>query len=215
MKKSYKYILFDWDGCLAKTLDFILNLYRQLFTEFGLPKTDEELISIWGDWNGPLKLGISQENLPNWIEKYKSNLNIGVSRVELYDGVIEMLKILKQNEKRIALLSSSEKASVDPGLDRHNLRSYFDILLFAEDVKHHKPDPEIIEKALELLGGIKEQAIIIGDSKSDIGAANNAGIDSLLYYPVHNEKFYRKESLIQLNPTYIVNSFNKVFGIVE
>ncbi len=95
MKKSYQYILFDWDGCLAKTLDIILNIYRQLFIEFGLPKTDAELISIWGDWRGPLRLGISEVDLPKWIEKYKLELSLRVPKVELYDGVTEMLQTLK------------------------------------------------------------------------------------------------------------------------
>ncbi len=215
MKKSYDFILFDWDGCLAKTLDLILDVYRQLFVEFNLPKTDEELISIWGDWRGPLKLGISEEDLPKWIEKYKANLKLGAQTVELYDGVEQMLEQLHQHGKRLALLSSSEKISIEPALDRYKLRNYFEISLFAEDVKHHKPDPEIIEKALKLLGAKKEQAIIIGDSKSDLGAAQNAGIDSLLYFPAHNEKFYKKESLLSLNPTYVVDNFNQVLEIIK
>ncbi len=215
MKKSYDYILFDWDGCLAKTLDLILDLYRQLFIEFDLPRTDQQLISIWGDWRGPLQLGISEDDLLKWIEKYKSGLKSRSPEVELYDGVKEMLQKLKENGKRLALLSSSEKASIEPALDRHNVRKYFEVFLYADDVQHHKPDPEIIEKTLRLLKGIREKAIIIGDSKSDLGAAQNAGIDSLLYYPKHNEKFYARESLMKLNPTYSVDDFKKVFKIVR
>lgn len=215
MKKSYNYVLFDWDGCLAKTLDLILDLYRELFVEFGLPRTDQQLISIWGDWRGPLQLGISEDDLPKWIEKYKSGLKSGSPKVKLYDGVIEMLQQLKENGKRLALLSSSEKASIEPALDRHDVRKYFEVFLYADDVKHHKPDPEIIEKTLKLLKGTKEKAILIGDSKSDLGAAQSAGIDSLLYYPKHNQKFYARESLIKLNPTYLVDDFRKVFEIVR
>lgn len=215
MKKSYDYILFDWDGCLAKTLDVILDLYRTLFQEFGLPKTDAELISIWGDWRGPLKLGISEADLSKWIEKYKTTLNAVAPQVALYDGVREMLQQLKANGKTLALLSSSQNVAIEPALDRYQLREFFSVCLYAGDVTHHKPHPEIIEKALALMGGTKEKSIIIGDSKSDLGAAANAGIDSLLYYPKHNEKFYIKETLMQLNPTYVVGDFSQVFEIVK
>ncbi len=215
MKKSYDYILFDWDGCLAKTLDLILDIYRQLFVEFGLPKTDQELISIWGDWRGPLRLGITEAQLPVWIEKYKARLSAGVPHVALYDGVPEMLQTLHQHGKRLALLSSSEKISIEPALKAYNLSDYFEVALFAGDVQHHKPDPEIIEKALNLLGGTKASAIIIGDSKSDLGAAQNAGIDSLLYYPPHNEKFYSRETLIKFNPTYVISDFSEVLELVK
>jgi len=214
MKKSYNHILFDWDGCLAKTLDLILDLYRQLFIEFGLPRTDQQLISIWGDWRGPLQLGISEKDLPKWVEKYKLGLKRESPRVELYGGVKEMLQILKTNGKQLGLLSSSEKASIEQALDNNDVREYFEVFLYADDVKHHKPHPEIIEKALKLMGGNKGQAIIIGDSKSDLGAAQNAGIDSMLYYPKHNEKFYTKESLMNFKPTYVIEDFKEVFDIV-
>lgn len=215
MKKSYDFVLFDWDGCLAKTLDLILNVYRQLFIEFGLPRSDEDLISIWGDWRGPLKLGISETDLPAWIEKYKAILKEKTPSVELYESAKDTLHVLKEKGKSLALLSSSEKSSIEPALDKHDVRKYFDIFLYADDVTHHKPDPEIILKALELLRGNKEKAIIIGDSKSDLGAAKNAGIDSLLYYPKHNQKFYNRESLTKLDPTYIIDDFNKVIELVK
>jgi HAD superfamily hydrolase (TIGR01509 family) len=215
MKKSYDYIFFDWDGCLAKTLDVILEVYRDLFRDFGLPKKDRELISIWGDWRGPLKLGISEENLPKWIEKYKVQVNLRSPKVDLYDGVRQMLSKLKESGKKLALLSSSERFSIEPALERNNLREFFEVFLYAGDVKEHKPAPEIIEKALSLIGGNTEKAIIVGDSKSDIGAAHNAGIDCIVFYPKHNEQFYEKESLIKLDPTYIISDFSEVFKIVE
>ncbi len=215
MKKSYDYIFFDWDGCLARTLDVILEIYRDLFIDFGLPKTDRELISIWGDWRGPLKLGISEENLPKWIEKYKFKLNLKSPQVDMYEGVREMLSQLKESGKKLALLSSSERFSIEPALERNNLREFFEVFLYAGDIKEHKPAPEIIEKALSLIGGNKEKAIIIGDSKSDVGAAHNAGINCILFYPQHNEQFYDRESLTKLNPTYIVGDFSEVFKIVE
>jgi pyrophosphatase PpaX len=210
MQKSYDYIFFDYDGCLAKTLDVILEIYRELFVEFGLPKTDKELISIWGDWRGPLKLGISETDLPVWIEKYKAAVNTRAPQAPLYPHVREMLQTLKAQGKHLALLSSSESSSIEPVLDQNGLREFFTVFLFANDVSKHKPDPEIIYKALELIGGDADKAIMIGDSKSDLGAAKNAGIDSILYYPEHNQQFYTKESLLQFEPTYVVDDFQQV-----
>lgn len=214
MKPSYDYLLFDWDGCLAKTLDLILDLYRSLFAEYGLHPTDKELISIWGDWKGPKKLGISDNDLPSWVQKYIERSNAQSPFVELYDGAKDMLTALAARGKNLALLSSSSKTSIERALDRHDLRRLFSVLLYAEDVKNHKPHPEMIDKALELLGGAKDRAIIIGDSKSDLGAAAAAGIDSLLYFPKHNATFYTLESLQAFAPTYIVDDFGKVAEIV-
>lgn len=214
MKQSYDFILFDWDGCLAKTLDVILDIYRSVFLEFGLERTDEELISIWGDWRGPLKIGISESELPLWVAKYKKALNEKTPFVDLYDGALPMLQNLHANGKHLALLSSSSQLAVEPAVNRTGVRPFFDILLFAEDVTNHKPDPEVVEKAMSILGATKEKTIIVGDSKSDLGAAKNAGIDSLLYYPKNNEKFYTRESLIKYDPSYVVSDFNQIAPII-
>lgn len=79
---------------------------------------------------------------------------------------------------------------------------------------HHKPHPEPLEKALRLLGGTKTGAVMIGDSDKDLGAANNTGVDSILFYPSEHKKFYNLARLKQLNPTYVVDDFRQVLEIV-
>ena len=69
-------------------------------------------------------------------------------------------------------------------------------------------------KALELLQGSKDEAIIIGDSKSDLAAAANAGIDSILFYPKHNEIFYDRKFLESFNPTYTISDYSQIVEIV-
>jgi phosphoglycolate phosphatase-like HAD superfamily hydrolase len=67
---------------------------------------------------------------------------------------------------------------------------------------------------LPAFGGTKSQAVMIGDSDKDLGAANNAGIDSILFYPPEHKKFYDLDKLRQLGPTYIVDDFRKIVEIV-
>ena len=52
----------------------------------------------------------------------------------------------------------------------------------SEEVGRAKPDPAMIFEGLRRAGAEKEQAVLLGDSiTADIGAANNAGIDSILF----------------------------------
>src|SRR5581483_9741789 len=101
-----------------------------------------------------------------------------------------------------------------PPVTNNNVKKYFDVILTKEDVIHHKPNPEIVYKALEKLDGIKEEAIVVGDSKKDLGAAQSAGIDSLLFYPEQHKKFYSLEDLKIYNPAYIVSSFEEMKPIL-
>jgi beta-phosphoglucomutase-like phosphatase (HAD superfamily) len=46
--KQYDYILLDWDGNLAKTLDLWLDTFRQVLDEEGFHPTDEEITASFG-----------------------------------------------------------------------------------------------------------------------------------------------------------------------
>lgn len=212
--KQYKYILFDWDGCLAKTLDIHLESYKKTFAEFGIYPEDQTITEeVFGDWNGPKKLGIKDINA--YTKKYLKRVNEIYPTVVLYEGVTETLNTLKDNGKKLALLTTSLKPTVQPALEHYNLTNMFEIFLSAEDVKNHKPDPEIINKAIKQLNGKKEQSIIIGDSKSDLSAANNAKIDSILYFPEHNKIFYSIDTLKTFKPTYTINHFKDILKIIK
>jgi len=211
--KKYEYILFDWDGCLAKTLDIVLEAYKQVFAEYGIYPDDKTITTeVFGDWDGPTKLGI--KDIDAYTKKWLTLLDERYPSVELYDGAKEVLVLLKKRRKKLALVTSGKLATVQPALENTGLKPMFDLILSEEDVTKHKPDPEIIETAIARLKGTKEQAIIIGDSKSDLGAAQNAQIDSLLYYPDHNRKFYDVKMLQTYHPTYQIKHLKELLEVI-
>lgn len=67
--------------------------------------------------------------------------------------------------------------------EQSELRPYFADILISEELGHFKPDPFMVEEALRRAGiADKRRAVLLGDSVSaDIGAANNAGVDSVLF----------------------------------
>ena len=212
--KKYDYILFDWDGCLAKTLDVVLEAYKQVFAEYDIYPDDKTITTeVFGDWNGPTKLGI--KDIDAYTKRLLTLLDERYPYVELYDDAKETLVLLKKRNKKLALVTSGKLATVKPALENTGLTNMFDLILSAEDVTKHKPDPEIIETAIARLNGTKEQTIIVGDSKSDLGAAQNAKIDSLLYYPDHNRKFYDLKILQAYHPTYQVKDFKQISEIIS
>jgi HAD superfamily hydrolase (TIGR01549 family) len=211
--KQYDYLLFDWDGCLGMTLDVCLDAYRRVFAEYDLFPEDSTITQeIFGDWSGPKKLGIT--NVDTFMDKWLVILNERYPYVNLYNGVKETLEEIKKRDKKMALVTTSKLTMVKPALEKTKLMEVFDVILSAEDVTKHKPDPEIIEKAITRLGGNKESAIIIGDSKSDLGAAQNAGIDSILFYPEHNQNFYDLKFLETYQPTYTVKDFEEILDVI-
>ena len=58
------------------------------------------------------------------------------------------------------------------------MASRFSVVVGFEDVARHKPYPEGVELALERLGVLPEEALLVGDSAADIEAARAAGCPS-------------------------------------
>lgn len=201
---KYEYYLFDWDGCLAKTLEVWLNAFKQIYKEYGVEPSDQEIAHHFGDWQAPKHFGI--EDVEGCVTKVATLAHQKLKEVELYEGAKELLEYLAQT-KKLALLSSSQRQVLDWGLRHNGLTHLFNVVISGDEVKHHKPHPEVIEKGLTALNATKELAVMIGDSRKDLEAASNAGVDSILIYPQSHALFYDLDQLKQYRPTHMFTSF--------
>lgn len=192
---------------MAKTLEVWLQAYKTTYAEFGINPTDQEIAHHFGDWQAPKHFGI--ENVQDCVDRVVKLANEQLKQVTLYDGAAELLHCLKDKQKKLALLSSSEKKVLDWGIDHNNLQNIFDIIVSGDDVVNHKPHPEVIEKGLSALDADKERAVMIGDSHKDLEAAKNAGVASVLIYPKSHELFYDFKQLKGYVPTYIFSGFEE------
>jgi len=213
-KNIYNYILFDWDGGLANTLSLWLDAHKKAFKESNLNPTDREIIKeVFGTWTGARKLGIT--DLEKFNQSLSKNFNTVRDKTNLHDGVRETLLELKKRGKKLAIVSTSKKQDVIiPILKREKLENLFEAILGKEEVKEYKPNPEIVCKALELLNGKKEEAIIIGDSSKDVGAGKNAGIATGVFYPKENEYFYTFEEIKNWKSDYIFTEFKEILTTI-
>ena len=83
-----------------------------------------------------------------------------------------------------------------------------DAVVISEEIGVSKPDPAMIDKALEMLGCTdKHEAVMLGDSLSaDVGAAVNAGVDSI---------WLSAKGLTSDKATYSVKTLAEALKIIE
>jgi pyrophosphatase PpaX len=206
---KYNYFLFDWDGCLARTLDIWLDAYKQVFAEYDMYPSDEVITEkIFGGWDNPKKLGIT--DIDTYTKKLLKIVNEKSKTVPLYPNAIETLKTLKNRNKKIALITTSTRRLIEPPLKYHKITEFFDLILTTDDLAEDKPNPKLSKVALETLKGRKEEAVIIGDSKKDLMLAINSNIDSILFYPEEHNLFYDIEKLKAYNPTHIIKNLSEI-----
>jgi len=207
--KQYNYILLDWDGNIAQTLNMWPDALDIVLKRQDIHLKRNELIEACGGVAAFVSTHthLSEAEGKIVLEEATEIVKDRLPMVELYPDAIDVLRELKNKGKKLALITSSIRVVVEPLLDKFALTDLFDAVVCIEDTEHRKPHAEPLEKALELLGGHANEAIMIGDTEKDILAAHNAGVDSVLFYPVEHQEFYRLDKLMEHTPTYVVSEF--------
>lgn len=197
MKKN---IIFDLDGTLLDTLEDLKDSTNHILTANGFPeRSSEEIRSFVG--NGVKKL--LERALPDGFERdeafvdrlyadfskyYNAHCEI---KTAPYEGVEEMLNLLKQNDCKIAIVSNK----IDSAVKELSNKYFGDKISVAigekPDIKP-KPAPDTVYSAMKELGASKKDSIYIGDSEVDIETARNAGIPCIsVLWGFRDEEFLR------------------------
>ena len=150
----------------------ILNKY-----ELEYPRYDFKTLS---DFFKSYGFHVSEDVINGWMIHNGETI-----KDEIADGVIDLFRYLKNNNRNIVILTSWFSGTQIPRLKRTGLYGFIDKIVAGEDAM--KPD---LESFLLAIGDTnKEDCIMIGDSiKSDKTGAINAGID---YYIVDKEHSIR------------------------
>jgi pyrophosphatase PpaX len=138
-----------------------------------------------------------------------------LNNVRLNPGALEVLKAIKAKGGKIAVVTASRKRWVKTALRNNGLRDLIDVFLGKEDVEFVKPHPEAIEKALRLMGGKPDEALMVGDNGKDIVAGRRAGVKTGLYFPKRYEEFYKRETQLGFGAEYVIEDFGEMKGFLE
>jgi len=133
-----------------------------------------------------------------------------LDETSLFNGVKETLNILKNNGFILAIVSLKPNRALDKMVEHFNLN--FDIVIgTGESNFKHKPDPESLLYILNKFNIKPENAVMVGDTKTDMLAGNNANVDTIaVTYGIDT-----KENLMQANPNYIIDNFVDLLDIIK
>ena len=123
-----------------------------------------------------------------------------------YPDVDEGLKKLKQAGFTLALVTNKPMQFVPKILESFGWSELFTEVLGGDSLPVKKPDPEPLRYVCRTLQVAPEHAVMIGDSKNDIFAGQNANIDTLgLSYGYNYGQDIR-----ELNPTATFDDFQSL-----
>jgi AHBA synthesis associated protein len=98
--------------------------------------------------------------------------------VTVFDGVTELLLTLRARGLRLAIATGKSGPRARSLLDTLGLLPFFEHVIGSDEIARPKPAPDIVEKALSLLGVQADRAIMIGDAPTDLASAQGAGVAS-------------------------------------
>jgi HAD superfamily hydrolase (TIGR01549 family) len=93
------------------------------------------------------------------------------------EGASDLLRELKRRDLEIVLASSSSEEDLEFFVEQLDARDCIDAWTSKDDIERTKPHPDSVESALEKAG--TRDAVMVGDSRWDIEAAANAGLETI------------------------------------
>lgn len=178
-----KAILFDMDGVLIDAKDWHYDALNKALRLFGHEITRYDHIHNFDGLPTREKLNmISEESyLPRELHSFINSLKQDYTM----DLVNEKCKPVFQHEYalsklksqgfKIAVCSNSIRCTIVNMMEKAGLMEFIDLILSNEDVKKPKPDPEIYTTAMERLGFLPNECLILEDNKNGIKAAVASG----------------------------------------
>ena len=209
--KQYKAYLFDCDGTLIDTTELIYQCFlysckkygdlevkrEEVFSNIGIPLRNQ-LVHFLGPLSEDKLSEITKAHMDYQLKIYKDYL-------DLFPEVAETLSQLKDNEKKLGIVTSRKTFTLNLYFKHTGILHYFDTLITPELTEKHKPEPEPAIEALKRLSCSAEETVFVGDSIYDIECGVKAGMDTAF---VTWSRIDPKS--LSIKPTFIINKMNEL-----
>jgi pyrophosphatase PpaX len=171
-------VLFDLDGTLVDSNALtVRSLGQTAEAVLGRRFPEEQLAALVGGGSAARQLAtLDSDRVDELVRDYGERIGPAYDEVACFAGMVEVLTELKRRGTRLAVVSAKRRDVVERAFAAAGIAGYFEAVVGAEDTERHKPDPEPLLKALQLLGAEAATAAYVGDSPYDAEAARAAGL---------------------------------------
>lgn len=205
----YTTVIFDLDGTLLDTVQDLANAGNYALSAMGFPKHETEIYKVMIG-NGIPKLvermlpvnhrGKASQEIANKLfsEYYQKHMQ---DFTKPYPGILELVKYLKENKIKIGVATNKANEFAQEVVEYY-FPNMFDVVIGTSKDLPAKPNPKMVEYALQKLNAEKEKTLYCGDSDVDMQTANNCNLAScgVLW------GFRSREELEKAGATYLVEN---------
>jgi phosphoglycolate phosphatase len=214
-----KAVVFDLDGTLVDSAQDIARAINAGFEVMGTPPfTAVDVHRLVGEGaivainRAAQEAGVALTDekralvLERFFAKYRE---VSAEGNGLYPGARELLTALRARGVKTALCTNKAEPVAHIAVKALGIADLLDVVVGARDDRPRKPFPDMVRACIDPVGVSAHEAVMIGDSKADLGAARAAGL------PIVLTRFgYSTVPLEDLKPDAIVDHLDHVIGVL-
>ena len=192
-----KGLFFDFNGVIIDDEPLQLKAYQEVLKQYSINLSEEQYYASMGmDDKAFLRAAFRRDNkeltadlLQSAMEaKSASHRAMIEQELPLFPGVVDFVKAAARRY-RLALVSMARGVEIEYVLERAQLKSLFSVVISADGVNNHKPDPECFQLAFDRVNEILRQqrqlpflpheCLVIEDSAQGVQAGRALGMRTL------------------------------------
>ena len=222
MKFSPQMVLIDVDGTLVDSVPDLAFCVDEMMRQLQMPVRGEAAVRNWvgngverlvrrslvGQLDGEPDETLFNQAYPVFLELYAENTS---KRSVLYSGVKEGLDYLKSLGLSLGCVTNKAEQFTLPLLQDLGIHDNFQIIICGDTLAKKKPDPMPLLHAASHFKVKPENALMIGDSMSDVKAARAAGFKIICMSYGYNHG----EDIRDYNPDAVIDSMAQLAELVR
>ena len=179
----YDAILFDYDGTVADSLPDIVYSVNVAMRQYGLPEYNAETLAPLLGYGAHVLMEkaappdtsdeLKEKLYTAYVSYYAAHAN---DRTVPYPGILPMMRRLREDGLKLAVISNKPDAAVQPGVRRF-FAPWLTLAVGEKPGVRRKPCPDMLETAAAEMGVSLPRCLYVGDTEVDLETARAAGID--------------------------------------
>jgi len=220
--KKPQMVLIDVDGTLVDSVPDLAWCVDEMMRQLGRAPYGEAEVRNWvgngverlvrraliGQLDGEPDEADFAKAYPIFLQLYAANTS---KRSTLYAGVKEGLEYLQSAGYKLGCVTNKAEQFTLPILKDLGIAAYFSIVVSGDTLEHKKPHPQPLLHAAEFFSVDPANAMMLGDSVSDVKAARAAGFQIICMSYGYNHGV----DIRQASPDAVIDSMAELQALLE
>jgi len=171
-----KYLIFDFDGTIANSIDQALNTYNRIAHEYKCKPIQEEFRDLLSSKNPQQyfkEYGITTWKLFLLVFRIRKEISKHIADIKPVNNMISSLHELKNGGYKLGILTSNSEKNVNQFLENNNLSGVFEFIYSASNLFGKD---KVFRRLLKRNNISIKNALYIGDERRDVEASKKVGV---------------------------------------